>query len=84
MNDEILKTYYQIITDTWKMFKEDVQTIRPNTEYLEVVTGRYIAYEQKWKYTPYWSFAGRECSAKLQEIERIWKEIREEHNEQNS
>lgn len=85
MNDETLKTYYQIITDTWKMLKAELAQLQPTPEYLEIATGHFVEYEQKWKYTLFWRFAGMECSAKLQEIERVWKAIREERkSEQNN
>lgn len=82
--EEQLKAYHQIFNELYQMLKTDSQTVKPNTEYLEVIVGRYVAFEQKWKYTPYWHLAGKMGAAVIEEIERIWKEIREEHNEQNS
>lgn len=76
MNDESKKKYYQIVVDTWKMFTQSMTVMNSSDQYMEMVIGKFLEYEQLWKYTPYWSFAGRECSAKLQEIERIWKELK--------
>lgn len=85
MNDETKKKYYQIIVDTWRMFTQYAAAVDPADSYMEIVISKFLEYEQKWKYTPFWQFAGRECSAKLQELEAIWKQKRKGlEDEQNS
>lgn len=51
-----------------------------NLSDIQLVISKFREYEQLWKHTRYWEYAGRECSAKLQEIERIWKELRSNEN----
>lgn len=77
MNDE-LKIYYQITTELWKMFYEDMENLKPTTEWLDNTTKRYAAYEAAWvDNDPYWLFAGIECSAKLRTLEKHWRAMRD-------
>ena len=84
MNEETLKTYHKIDAEIWRLFRTALENIQPTTEYLDIAAGKFVEYEQLWKYTKFWQYAGQACSAKLQEIERLWKELRGEQSEQNN
>ena len=77
MSTSQIKTYYQIVTETWQLFHADLDRLRPDTQYLDEIVPRYVEYENKWINTPYWKFAGAECSAKLQALHREWEAARE-------
>lgn len=76
--EETLKTYYQIITDIWKMLKDDLRRLEPTEDYLDATYTSYVIYENQWRDSEYWAFAGHVCAAALEEINRIWKERRKQ------
>lgn len=81
MSEEQKQTFYKIISDTWKMFKDDAALVMslnvdPGNDTLEIwkqIVQGYVDYEQKWKPTAYWKFAVAECSAKLTALEELAK-----------
>ena len=71
-----LSDLQKITSDTWKIFAYFLKRMEPTDQYMQMVISKFLEYEQLWKYSKYWEYAGRECSAKLQEIERVWKKLR--------
>ena len=78
MNEETIKTYHRIDAETWKIFRALLEEFNTTTEFLDIAASKFTEYEQLWKYTQFWEYAGKTGSTKLQEIERIWKQKRKE------
>lgn len=60
----------KIVDDTWRLFEHFMA--KPN---LDAAAKYFTRYEELYKGTPLWEFAGRECAAKLQELEKYEKHI---------
>lgn len=69
---------YKLINDeTEKLFQYLMKRIKPEKEFLDKSVKLFEEYENKWKDTKYWRYAGAECSAKLQALHREWDASRE-------
>ena len=80
MEDNILRTYYDIVVRAWKMFKADAQlppSVRQcpeaDRQWSELIDKYSTDFVEQYKGTPYLDFACGIANTMLMEIERIAK-----------
>lgn len=80
MEENILRTYYDIVVRAWKMFKTDAelppsvrQCPEADRQWSELIDKYSTDFVEQYKGTPYLDFACGIANTMLMEIERIAK-----------
>jgi hypothetical protein len=70
------ETYYTIITDLWKLFREDyaVAGSEHTAESWLTLVGKYDTIFQQYRGTRFERYASEMIMAHVHELERIWKD----------